>query len=287
MPQTDETHVIIKDCIVVYDGMNRPEDPNSNGNTKRSLKVVIHPNNPDIQVLQQLADNELMQSEFKGNLPRGGFMPINYVQPNEFEGMYTGYAVVNCSTFKMPDVYDENVQQLNDPMQYLPMTYSGQNVDVMLHCSAYNNVSKGVASRMDGYLINMSKNAQRQSFGGGGVDTAAGFGGQGNANNQQNNGGQNYQQNNGAPQNNQNNGGGYDQNNGGQNYQRNNGQNNAPQQNNYQQPNNAPQNNGGGYDQNNANNQQNNGQNTAPQNNGGAPNQAHNYMPNNGGNNNQ
>ena len=278
MPQTDETHVIIKDCIVVYDGMNRPEDPNSNGNVKRSLKVVINPQNVDINVLQQLADNELMQSEFKGVLPRGGFMPINYAQANEFNGMYTGWAVVNCSTFKMPDVYDENVQQLNDPMQYLPMTYTGQSVDVMVHCKQYNNVSKGVAARMDGYLINTSKNAQRQNFGGGGVDTAAGFGGQGNA--QQNNGGQNYQPNN-VQQNNANN---QQNNGGGQNYQQNNGQNNAPQQNNYQQPNNALQNNGGGYDQNNG--QNNNGQNTAPQNNGGAPNQAHNYMPNNGNNNN-
>jgi len=178
MPQFDETHVKIQGCIVVWDGMNRVEAPNDNGNIKRSLKVVIDPNNPDIGLLQQLANNELQASEFKGILPQGGLMPIGTARPDEFNGMYPGWAVVNCSTFKMPDVYNEQGQMMTDPMQYLPTVFPGQIVDVLVHCKAYNQKSKGVAARMDGFMIMVSRNAPRQNFGGGGIDTSNAFGGQ-------------------------------------------------------------------------------------------------------------
>ena len=262
MPQIDDTHLVIKDCLVVYDGINRPDEPNSNGNIRRKLKVVINPNNPDLPLLDQLATAELQRSEFKGILPNGGTMPIGTAGPNEFNGQYTGWAVVNCSTFKMPDVYDEamtvpndpsKLQMLTDPLQYSQKVYAGQIVDVMVNCSAFNNVSKGVAARMDGFMIRTGQNAPRQNFGGGGADTSSAFGGGG----QQNNGGYNQNANNGGGQ----------QNNGGYNQNANNngGQNNGGQNNGGQQNNGGPQAGGG-----------------APhgaQNNGGQ--QAHEYLPNN------
>jgi len=201
MPQFDETHVKIEGCIVVWDGVNHPEPPNDNGNIKRALKVVIDPNNPDLAILNQLANDELQRSEFKGVLPNGGRMPIGTAGPNEFNGMYPGFAVVNCRTFKVPDIYDEQGNMMTDPMQYSAMIYPGQVVDVLVNCSAYNNVSKGVAASLDGFMIRSSLNAPRQNFGGAGIDTSGAFGGQPQQNNaggyqapaqgqpQQNNGG--------------------------------------------------------------------------------------------------
>ena len=288
MPLFDETHVKIEGGIVVWDGMNRLEAPNDNGHTKRSLKIVINPNNPDIGLLQQLANNELQSCEFKGILPNGGLMPIGTAGPLEFNGMYPGWAVVNCSTFRMPDVYDEQGQQMNDPMQYLSTIYPGQIVDVLVHCKSYNQKSKGIAARMDGFSIMKSLNAPRQNFGGGGIDTSGAFGGQPQGNALQNNvPQQNYQQQppqGGQPQ------GGY------QPPQQNAPQGQPPAQNNTYQPpaqGNAPQNNvpqqnyqqqppqggqpQGGYQP---------PQQNAPQDQqqGDAPNQAHNYMPPQGGN---
>ena len=176
MPLFDETHVKIQGCIVIWDGINRPEEANANGNIKRSLKVVIPPNNPDIGVLQQLATNALQASEFKGNLPQGGIWPINLANHQKLDGMFEGYAAINCRTFRMPDVYNEQGQMMSDPMQYLPMIYTGQVVDVLVSCSVYNDKSKGVAVDLDGFMIMASNNAQRLNIGGGGVDTSGAFG---------------------------------------------------------------------------------------------------------------
>ena len=287
MPQFDEKHVKINDCIVVWDAMNKPDEPNSNGNIRRGFKVVTRPDNPDLPLLQQLADTELRNSKFQGILPQGGLMPIGTVGQTEFNGMYPGWAIISCYTFKFPDVYDEAGQVMVDPMQYLPMVYPGQYVDILVNCQAYDNKSKGVAARMDGFSIKVSANAQRLSFGGGGIDTSGAFGnqnnggGQGYNQNQNNGGGQGYSQN-------QNNGGGQNQNNGGQGYNQN--QNNGGGQNQNQNNGggqNQNQNNGGGQNQNQNNgggqgynqNQNNGGYNQNQNNGGGGAQQAHNYLP--------
>ena len=289
MPQLDATHVQVNDCTVVWDAITRPE-VNDGGNTRWGLKVVIHPNNPDLALIQQLANSELQNSEFKGVLPNGGIMPICTAAATEFNGLFTGFAVVNASTFKMPNVHEEG-GAIMQPMQYGNLLYSGQSVNIIVNASAYNNKSKGVALRLDGFQINASRNAERLAFGGGGYDTSAAFGAgaaQQPANNGQQGGG--FQQNaapqqgggfqqNAAPQQ----GGGFQQNAApqqGGGFQ----QNAAPQQGGGFQQNAAPQQ-GGGFQQN-AAPQQGGGfqQNAAPQQGGGfqqnaAPQQSTNFLP--------
>ena len=182
-------------------------------------------------------------------------MPVGQAMPTEFNGMYNGWAVLNCNTNRVPDVYDENGQRL-DPMQYAASIYGGQQVDVLLHCYEYDKAgNRGVATGLDAFAIIASANAPRQSFGGDGIDTTGAFGG-GQPQQQNQNGGQ---PNNGPqyPQNSQNDVGYQNNQNGG--YQNN--QNDAQH---YQQTQGGQN---GGY-QNNQNNQNNGGQ------------QAHNFLPN-------
>ena len=162
-------------AIIVWDGVSGGPEKNDGGNDRWNIKVVLPPNHPDVAILNQLANDELQRSEFKGVLPQGGIMPVATVGPAEFNGLYPGWSCVNCSTFKHPQVFDEN-GQIMDPMIYGAQVYSGQQVNVLVHCSAYNNKSRGVAARMDGFSIIMSAGAQPTSLGGGGVNAGGAFG---------------------------------------------------------------------------------------------------------------
>ncbi len=178
MPQFDDKHVKICGCFVVWDGITRP-DTGPDQKPKYSLKVVTPSNNPDIQLFNQLAGQALMESKWKGQLPAGARMPIGQAQPHEFNGLYNGFAVLNCNSQRLPDVYDEQGQRL-DPMQYGNLLYGGQQVDVLVHCYEYDKAgNKGIATGLDGFAILVSANAQRQNFGGAGIDTAGAFGGGG------------------------------------------------------------------------------------------------------------
>jgi len=177
MPVIDEKHVKIVGCYVVWDGVTRP-DTGPDNKPKYSLKVVCQPNSPDIGAFSQLTNAALHQSKFQGVLPQGGRMPIGQATPDEFNGLYNGWAVLNCNTQRVPDVYDENGQRL-DPMQYGNLLYGGQQVDVLVHCYEYDKAgNKGIATGLDAFAIISSANAPRQNFGGAGIDTAAAFGGQ-------------------------------------------------------------------------------------------------------------
>ena len=173
----DKDHVMIKGATIVWDGITRP-DQAPDGATAYSLKVVVPPQCPDLQDMHTLANQKLQESEFKGTLPSGGRMPVGQAGPGEFNGQFNGWAVLNCNSRRVPDVYDEQGQRL-DPMQYGPLLYGGQRVDVLVHCYAYNKMgNKGVACGLDGFAVIASAQAPRQEFGGNGVDTAAAFGGQ-------------------------------------------------------------------------------------------------------------
>jgi len=171
----DAKTLFIEDCTVVWDGITNPETSEGNGKLRYSLKVVVHPNNPDIGLLHQLANDCLLASEFKGVLPNGGLMPVGTAGPSEFGGMFPGFAVVNASTYLQPQVYDENGKELQ-PMQYGPMMYTGQKVRLLVTCFAYNNKSKGVKASLEGFQIIASAQAPRLQIGGGGGMAAKAFG---------------------------------------------------------------------------------------------------------------
>ncbi len=170
-----KTALKICGAIVVWDAITRPEI-NDSGKQKWALKVVVNPNDPDLQLLNNLANECLQESPFKGVLPQGGRMPIGTAGPAEFNGLFPGWAVLNPGTYRTPMVYDENGQVL-DPMAYGNMLYSGQQVDIVVHCYHYDNKAKGVACGLDGFAIIASANATRQNFGGGGIDAAGAFAG--------------------------------------------------------------------------------------------------------------
>ena len=177
MPLHDDTHLILKDCTVVWDGITRPDpsnDPAKPG-MKWNLKIVAHPQNPDIALLNQLGINALNASEFKGVLPNGGLWHIGQASPQEFGGFFGGWCVVKASTYRMPKVFDENGLEL-DAMHYGRLLYPGQKVNLLVHCKTYNDKSKGVATRLDGVQIVASANAQALPIGAG-VNAAAAFGG--------------------------------------------------------------------------------------------------------------
>ncbi len=175
MPQFDEKHVKINGCFIVWDGITRP-DQDQQGNPKYSLKIVTPPNNPDLDLFGQLAVTTLQQSKFRGVLPQGGLMPIGTAGPQEFGGMFPGWGVISAKTKFLPDVYDANGQKL-DPMQYGPLLFTGQAVDVLLHCYEYDKAgNKGISAGLDALEPIVAANAVRLDIGGGGIQTAGAFG---------------------------------------------------------------------------------------------------------------
>lgn len=177
MPLHNDTTAIVTGCRVVWDGITRPER-NEDGSFKYNLKVVIPPNCPDLPILEQLANNELAQGDFRGVWPAGGIWPMRPTDHTEFQGMYPGWICLNATTYNTPQVFDEQGQQL-DPMQYGPLIYGNQQVNLLVHFKSYNNKSKGIAARLDGFQIVLSAQAQQASFGG--VNAQQAFAGGGGA----------------------------------------------------------------------------------------------------------
>jgi len=182
MPQFDDNHVKLEGGVVVWDGVTQPETVQQGANAgkpKWTLKVVFPPHCPDLALFDQLAARKLQESKFRGQLPQGGRMPIGDVQPGEFNDMFPGWKVISFkTTLRAPDVFNEGGQQL-DAMQYGPLVYAGQHVNVLAHCYDYDAAgNKGISAGIDGFQIIESAQAQRLSIGGG-VNTASAFGGGG------------------------------------------------------------------------------------------------------------
>jgi hypothetical protein len=173
-PKTQVKAVLINGATVVWDGISQPEKMDD-GTLKHTLKVVFPTHTGDDQLVNQLATECLRESEFKGVLPQGANWAISQVQAGEFQDLFPGHACVNTSTFRVPDVFDERGQKLN-PMQYGQLIYSGQKVNAIVTCRAYNNKSRGVKCQLEGFQIVASANAPRLNLGGGGFNAASAFG---------------------------------------------------------------------------------------------------------------
>lgn len=183
MPQFDEQHVKLCGGFIVWDGVTQPEIVQQGakaGGQKWTLKVVFPPNCPDLPIFDQLANKQLAESKFRGQLPAGGRMPIGQVQPGEFGDHFPGWLVISFkTTLKTPDVYDENGAPI-DPMQFNQVIYSGQKVDVLAHCYDYDAAgNRGIAAGLDAFAVIQSAQAPRLQIGGAGVNTASAFGGGG------------------------------------------------------------------------------------------------------------
>lgn len=176
----DDKHVLVEGATVVWDAITRPER-RDDGSISHKLKVVIPAGNPAIAEIEQLAQQCLAESKWRGNLPNGANWAIRPVQPGEYNNQFPGGYVINPSSNRVPDIYDEAGQMLADPMQYGRLIYQGQSVSVIVHAWDYDNKSKGIATGLDGVRIHTSANAPRQQFGGGGFNAGAVFGNGGGA----------------------------------------------------------------------------------------------------------
>ena len=174
MPKLDDTHVQLKRGIIVWDAITRP-DPVPNDPTAKSyaVKIVVDNRDPDVALLNQMATTVLAAHPvFKGVLPAGGRWAITPVNPTDYDGLFPNHVEINCKSRRPPDIRDENGRQL-DPMQYGPLMFTGQNIDVVVHTYAYNTASKGVAAGLDGLIINQSAQATPHNFGGGGYNMSS------------------------------------------------------------------------------------------------------------------
>jgi hypothetical protein len=171
----DDSHVLVEGTTVVWDGITRPER-REDGSTSYKLKVVIPAGNPAIAEIEQLAQQRLAKSKWHGHLPNGANWAITPLQPGEYNNQFPGGYVINPSSNRVPDIYDEAGQRLTDPMQYGPLIYQGQSVSVIVHTWDFDNKSKGIATGVDGVRIHTSQNAPRQQFSQGGFDSSAVFG---------------------------------------------------------------------------------------------------------------
>ena len=169
----DDKHVKIHGCTLAYDGITNPDDDG-----RFVMKVLIPPHCQDLGDMDQLQNQHLAQSKFRGTLPAGGRMAMTQVAATEFNGQFTGWWCMNAKTKYFPDVYDENGALL-DRMQLGPLMFQGQQVDVLVHCYDYDNMGqKGIAAGLDAFAIITSAGAQQQQIsGGGGINTAGAFGG--------------------------------------------------------------------------------------------------------------
>jgi hypothetical protein len=93
--------------------------------------------------------------------------------------MFPGFGVISAKTQFPPVVHAEDVSIL-DPMQWSPLIYTGQRVNVLVDCYEYDNAgNKGIGTGLQGLQIITSAGAQRLQIGGGsGPDTTGAFGGQ-------------------------------------------------------------------------------------------------------------
>lgn len=165
--------------IIVWEGVTRPDTDTPVGKPKWSCKIVVHPQQQDLQDFVQLATTELNNSEFQGQLPPGANWAISPVQANDAfnkDGRFNGYMCINGGTYQgAPQVFDANGNELQ-PMAYSTLLYTGCMVDLLLNAYAYNNKQKGIAAGLGGLRV-VDATAERLNIGGG-IDAGSVFGNQ-------------------------------------------------------------------------------------------------------------
>lgn len=147
----DEKHVLTCDVIVLWDGITRP---NTEGDKPSyNLKCAIPANAAETAELEQLAQDALNDSEFKGVLPPGANPAMMDVDATKFGPIVVNHKQFSASTtIGCPKVFDVNGNELA-AMQYNTMLYPGTKVKLLLHAYTYNNKQRGVKFGLDGVQI--------------------------------------------------------------------------------------------------------------------------------------
>lgn len=168
---------VIARGVIMWDGVTQPEQKDDGKGGKRtqySIKIALQQGQPEINEINAIATDALnADTTFKGRLPAGGCWPILPVDAQQFEGRLPNHVAFNAKTYRAPQVYDINNQEMA-PMIYGPLLYPGCIVEVLCSAFAFANVSKGIALSLDGIKV-IDATAPRLPVGG--VDAGAAFGG--------------------------------------------------------------------------------------------------------------
>ena len=176
MPLFEENNVIVNACTIVWDAITKPERQDD-GSMKYAVRVILAPNSPDLPLLEQIAQQALMSSKWRGQLPANGKMPLTAASPNVVAAGFPGHVSFSSSTYQLPQVFSEQGLILQ-PMQYGPLVFTGQRVNVLVSARDYDaGGGKGIRFQLEGLQIIESAGATPVNFGGSSVNAAAAFGG--------------------------------------------------------------------------------------------------------------
>ena len=146
----------VKTCTgrIVWEGVTVPDKKDDPTKPKWNMKIAIHPNSPDVQVLNAIATQEMNESTtFKGQWPDGARWPIKPLDPDDLNPEINGFMSISASTrLDPPKVYSMEGQELS-VMQYASLLYPGAEVKLAVSCWSYDNKGKGISFNLHGIQI--------------------------------------------------------------------------------------------------------------------------------------
>lgn len=132
MPQQNEKNVTLLGGTIVYDGINTPEEivnqGRPTGKYKWFIKVAFPPQNPDVLLMNALAQKTLNESKiFNGVYPATAKpWPVKMVEPGKLNGQFEGWTVIKFGTqLKLPRAFDETKVEMQ-PNNFGQIIYTGQ-----------------------------------------------------------------------------------------------------------------------------------------------------------------
>ena len=167
----------IVEGVLIWDGITRPEEPKNGLSAKYTVKIAVHPNQPEVLELTHILTKELNEGPFRGALPNGAKWGLNSVQAGTADGVLDGWLCMNAGTYNgAPSIYDTSGAVLQ-PMTYGPMIYPGMKVQILVHAYTANKAgNNAVVFGLDGIMI-IDATTPRLNVGGSAAGASQAFGG--------------------------------------------------------------------------------------------------------------
>lgn len=141
------------DCIVLWDGITRPETVEATADKpasqKFTLKLAFAPDSPTYAELHQVSE-AATRAKYPQGAPKGFEPAFRAAEVQELPG----YTTVNAATFATPpEVYDTSGRLLS-PADYAHMFYAGCKVQAVLQPRVYDaKGNRGAGFWLGGVLI--------------------------------------------------------------------------------------------------------------------------------------
>lgn len=153
MPILDSGAVRTGDCVVMWDGLSRPEPVAATGDkpagTKYTLKLAFAPDSPTYAELYHVSD-AFTKSKYPSGAPRGfegAFRPAEVPE-------LPGYISVNAATFNgLPEVFDKSGRVLTQA-ELAGLLYAGAKVQAVLTPRVFDAAgNRGAGFWLGGVLV--------------------------------------------------------------------------------------------------------------------------------------